>query len=274
MDPRAVGIIGAGTVGSALIAAFEGHRSLLVRDPVLGERSASMADMVRHCQVVFVAVPTPQAADGGSDLTDVRAVIDEFGPLAGTDGPVLCVKSAVPPDAVAQVQQTWPNLRLVMSPEFLRERSAVDDMLATRSLVLGGEPRDCAVVADLFRDHSSVHGPLRTSDGLDAVGAAFLKYQENCFLAMKVSFMNEFFDAFERCGSEASWSAVQRAFHLDHERMGTTHWQVPGPDGRRGWGGRCLPKDVAAMRRYAEQLGVETPLLRAICERNHKDRSK
>lgn len=276
MHPTAptVGVVGAGTVGRALLAAFEGRATLLVRDPALGERSCSMDRLVRDCDVVFVAVPTPMGADGDADLGAWWEVVDGFVRAGGdrSGAPVLCVRSAVPPDAVRRVVEEHPGLRLVVSPEFLRERSPVDDMLAMRALVLGGDPEDCRVVERLFREHSHVTGPMRTSPGLDAVAAAFLKYQENCFLATKVSFMNEFFDLFGHTGSRTSWEDLQAAFHLDHERMGSTHWQVPGPDGHRGWGGRCLPKDLAALRAFAARCGEPTPLLDAVRTRNERDR--
>jgi UDPglucose 6-dehydrogenase len=272
----AVGIIGVGTVGGALVAAFDGRLPMYVRDPELAEASRSMPELVDNCHIVFVAVPTPSAGTGDANLTTFHEVLREFIASGGDQrgAPVLCVKSAVPPNAIRQLQLAHPALRLVVSPEFLRQRSPVNDMLAMRSLVLGGSVVDCAVVEHAFREHSNITGPMRTSPGLDAVGAAFLKYQENCFLAAKVSFMNEFFDLFEHCGSDASWEALQTAFHMDHERMGTTHWQVPGPDGQRGWGGHCLPKDLSATRAYAERNGIPTPLLDAVWQRNLTDRPR
>ena len=271
-----VGIVGAGTVGSALRAAFEGRLPVMLRDPALGSHSTAMKSLVDRCAVVFVAVPTPMGTGGSADLSVYQQVISEFAAAGGLGpgAPVLCIKSAVPPYAVNDTTRAHPELRLVVSPEFLRQRSPVADMLAMRALVLGGVPEDCSVVETLFREHSNVAGPMRTSPGLDAVGAAFLKYQENCFLAAKVSFMNEFYDLFQACGSGASWEALQTAFHLDHERMGTTHWRVPGPDGKRGWGGHCLPKDVAATQDLGRRLGVATPVLDAIRSRNTGDRER
>tara|TARA_R110000868_G_scaffold96949_1_gene266633 strand:+ start:742 stop:1656 length:915 start_codon:yes stop_codon:yes gene_type:complete len=270
-----IGIVGAGTVGNALRKAFEGRCEMLISDPILGAQSVSLCSLVPLCQVIFIAVPTPSKAGGDADLHVFSEVIAELAAALrlGPDAcPVLCIKSAVPPDAISRLQRSYPHIRLVVSPEFLREASPVDDMLAMRSLVLGGNDRDCEVVADLFHEHSNITGEMRTSVLPDAVSAAFLKYQENAFLAMKVSFMNEMFDIFQRSGSQCSWEELQLAFHQDRERMGTTHWQVPGPDGHKGWGGRCLPKDVAALQTYASQLGVDTPLLRAAWTRNLEDR--
>ena len=270
-----IGIVGFGTVGKALQAAFDLRCDVRISDPQLGTHSSSLEVLVSSCRIIFLAVPTPAKIDGNADLTVFYEVIDGLQRASGKSPgcyPVICVKSAVPPDAVAQALAQHPTLRLVVSPEFLREASPIEDMLSMRSLVLGGSERDCRVVAELYHDHSNINGEMRTSILPDAVSAAFLKYQENAFLAMKVSFMNEMFDIFQRSGSQCTWDQLQRAFHQDHERMGTTHWQVPGPDGLRGWGGRCLPKDVAALQSYAEQLGVDTPLLRTAWNRNLRDR--
>ncbi len=271
----AIGIVGVGTVGKALVAAFRGTSTLMLRDPVLGEDSRSMADLVEHCEVIFFAVPTPMAANTDVDLTAFESAISEL--LSAIDAssarPVVCIKSTVPPDRIARLGVEHPLVRLTMSPEFLREASPIDDMLAMRALVVGGAEPDTAVVVNLFKNHSNVNGPMRTSTELDAVGAALLKYQQNCFLATKVSFMNEFADVLAASSSTASWEAIQAAFHLDHERMGTSHWRVPGPDGMRGWGGKCLPKDMAGLRAFAARNGAATPLLDAVTKRNRSDRN-
>jgi UDP-glucose 6-dehydrogenase len=253
MTKPTIGIIGAGTVGQALIAAFEGHTDILVNDPQWGTRSTSLTTMA-------------------------QSVLSALGEICRKPAfpanrlPVVCVKSTVPPDRIADAMRRWPEMRLVVCPEFLRQASPRDDMLNMVSLVLGGDPASCEVLLRLFKHHSNVVGPMRVSVLPDALGAAFLKYQENAFLATKVSFMNECFDVFSRSKSQTSWQQLQMAVHQDHERMGATHWSVPGPDGLRGWGGNCLPKDVSAFQKYAASVGTKTPLLDAVCNRNLADR--
>jgi UDPglucose 6-dehydrogenase len=277
-DRITIGVIGAGTVGSALIEAFKGHVKILVNDPILLDSSCPIESMVSQSTVIFLAVPTPLGKNFGADCTIVISVLEKLFAAQSKSGiskekaPVICINSAVPPDVISNAINNWPLFRLVVIPEFLREASPVEDILSMRSLVLGGDFADCSIVADLYHKHSNITGEMRTTILPDAIAAAFLKYQENCFLALKVSFMNEFFDVFSRCGSKASWDQVQLAFHQDHERMGTTHWRVPGPDGLRGWGGRCLPKDVQAFRAYAATLGIKLPLIEAALKRNQIDR--
>jgi len=275
-----IGIIGAGTVGQALVTAFEGHAKLWINDPKLGGESSTLQEMMASCDALFIAVPTPLHESGDADLSAFESVITELGEISDkgnpnpASSPVVCIKSAVPPDEIAKVVRQWPKLRITVSPEFLREASPHKDMLNMASLVLGGDELSCTLICRLFKNHSNVTGPMRISLLPDAVAAAFLKYQENAFLAMKVSFMNEFFDVFRRTESLATWEQLQNAFHQDYDRMGTTHWSVPGPDGQRGWGGRCLPKDVSAFQKYADRLEVSTPLLEAIRHRNSFDRGR
>ena len=235
-----------------------------------------MTEVVGACDVAFLCVPTPMGEGGAADVGDYDEALAAFVAAGGegADAPVLCIRSAVPPDTIERTLTQYPALRLVVAPEFLRQRWAVEDTLAMRTLILGGRTEDCAVVEAVFRDHSLVEGPMRTGPLLDPVGAAFLKYQANCFLAAKVSFMNEFRDLFDASASRVSWSDLQEAFHLDHERFGSTHWRVPGPDGRRGWGGHCFPKDLAATRRFGADAGVTTPVLDAIWARNLEDRER
>ncbi|HID01490.1 MAG TPA: glycosyltransferase [Piscirickettsiaceae bacterium] len=136
----AIGIVGYGTVGKALQAAFDLRCDVRISDPQLGTQSLSLEALVSSCRIIFLAVPTPAKIDGNADLTAFHEVIDGLQWASGKSPgcyPVICVKSAVPPDAVAQALARHPTLRLVVSPEFLREASPIEDMLSMRSLVLG-----------------------------------------------------------------------------------------------------------------------------------------
>ena len=122
----AVGIIGVGTIGRALIAAFEGRTPLHLHDPALPD-TRPMADLVARCQVVFLCVPTPMGSGEHADVTAVHDAVARFVTSGGAaqGAPILCVRSAVPPTTIATVQRAHPGLRLVMAPEFLRQRAAI-----------------------------------------------------------------------------------------------------------------------------------------------------
>lgn len=96
--------------------------------------------------------------------------------------------------------------------------------------------------------------------------AELVKYATNAFLALKVTFSNQMFDLCKSAG--LPYEEFQQILALD-PRVGTSHLDVPGPDGNRGYGGSCLPKDMSALRAYAAELGVELPLLDSVNHYNN-----
>jgi UDPglucose 6-dehydrogenase len=101
--------------------------------------------------------------------------------------------------------------------------------------------------------------------------AGLLKYAMNCFLATKVSFMNEMVEIAEAGGVDPqSLIDLMKA----DGRIAVHHMEVPGPDGKRGYGGACFPKDMAALVSIAQKLGVEPRVLKAAIEKNHDVRNK
>ena len=87
----------------------------------------------------------------------------------------------------------------------------------------------------------------------------------NCFLATKVSFLNEMKQISEKCG--ADWDVAIKGFLMD-SRIGQSHYQVPGPDGKLGFGGHCLPKDINALKSFGESLGLNLNTLNGVVNTN------
>ena len=101
--------------------------------------------------------------------------------------------------------------------------------------------------------------------------AAMVKYVANATLAMKVVINNEFYDICRTLGIK--WDNVARVASTD-PRLGNTHWQVPGPDGARGFGGGCFPKDMNALLSLAQFLHSDPSMLEAAMKKNDKLRAK
>ena len=135
-------------------------------------------------------------------------------------------------------------------------------------LVIGGKPRDTQALVDLFDQHSRCRKPYPIGQ-CDLIAAGVLKYMENAYLALKVTFMNQMYDVLKASGSHDEWNHVAEIFHLD-PRMGTSHYQVPGPDGDRGWGGKCFPKDINALIHYCRRIGVDCDLMEKAWEINKR----
>jgi UDPglucose 6-dehydrogenase len=147
-------------------------------------------------------------------------------------------------------------LNLVFNPEFLTERSAKFDFINQARVVLGGDTRNTAVVAEMYKKR---FGHTQCVIETTFETAELIKYMSNCYFAMKVSFLNEMKLISDAIG--ADWEDAKEGFVRDG-RIGHSHMNVPGPDGRLGFGGSCFPKDIQAMIAFASTLGIESNTLK------------
>ena len=107
----------------------------------------------------------------------------------------------------------------------------------------------------------------------DAISASLLKYAVNSFLATKVIFFNQFKELFDNSGAQEDWKNFIE--YLKHDkRIGDSHMDVPGHDGRLGFGGACFPKDTEAIVKYADEIGVNLELIKKSINANNKIRAK
>jgi len=284
-------VVGAGYVGltSAACLAELGHRvRCLESDPgrlamleagltpihepgldelvARGQRSVRLSftgdvdKAVEHASVALLCVGTPPRPDGDPDLGQLGVAAREVAAAASSDL-IIAVKSTVPPGTCealelfcADAAQAGVTVRVASNPEFLREGHALEDFLDPDRVVIGAESEDAAkAVARLYPPGAPVVICDRRS-------AELVKYAANTFLAVKISFANEVAGLCERLGAEAS--TVLRGVGLDR-RIGR-EFLHPGP----GFGGSCLPKDLAGLIAVADAVGHRTPLARAAQEAN------
>ncbi|GAA3860583.1 UDP-glucose/GDP-mannose dehydrogenase family protein [Saccharothrix violaceirubra] len=219
-------------------------------------------DAVRDAEVVFLCLPTPMGAGGAADLSaveDVAAVIRDVLPY----GCVVVCKSTVPVGTSTRVAALLDreDVAVVSNPEFLREGSAVRDFLHPDRIVVGSDsPQAAERVAALF---AKLGAPTVL---MDAASAEMVKYAANCFLAMKLSYVNAVAELCELVGADVT--AVTDGMGYD-KRIGGSFLK-PGP----GWGGSCLPKDTHAMVRIAEGVGVDFTLVQATIDTNVRQRQR
>ncbi len=265
-----IGIIGYGVVGKAIEFGFPGC-DVLISDPnpKYADRAVGVDDLAEQCEFIFVAVPTPMT-DVTGGKADTRIIDGVIGTLSCYEEPIVIIKSAVEVATAIKYRDKYPDMHLVVSPEYLTDASSMRDFLFEELLILGGDIADTKRVEQLFAERSMCRYP-RPVGHCDIVGAALIKYMENSFLALKVTFMNQFYDLAKALGVKTSWHELMRYFHYD-SRMGNSHFDVPGPDGDRGWGGKCLPKDVNAIIHTAQELGVDLSLMEKAWEANLKIR--
>nr|WP_218929636.1 UDP-glucose/GDP-mannose dehydrogenase family protein [Streptomyces sp. Rer75] len=219
-------------------------------------------EAVRDAETVFVCVGTPMSQDGNLDMTAVDAVTDEIQDWL-RPGCVLVTKSTVPVGTAARLTRRLgrPDVQVVSNPEFLREGTSVHDFLHPDRVVVGAESREAAEhVAALY---AKLDAPMMITD---AASAELIKYAANCFLAVKLSYVNVIAELCERVGADIG--QVATALGKDH-RIGGAFLR-PGP----GWGGSCLPKDTRAMLRTAESADIDFRLLRAAIDVNVHQRER
>ncbi|WP_018684770.1 UDP-glucose dehydrogenase family protein [Actinokineospora enzanensis] len=228
---------------------------------VLGA-SAALRHSEDGPEVMFLCVPTPMGVGGVADLSIVESVIEEVRDLL----PVDCVvvnKSTVPVGTAERTEELLnrPDVAVVSNPEFLREGSAVYDFLNPDRIVVGGSQQDAAErVAALY---AKLGAPTVLTD---APSAELVKYAANCFLAMKLSYVNAVAELCDRLG--ANITDVTEGMGYD-KRIGQAFLQ-PGP----GWGGSCLPKDTSAMVQLADAADFEFRLIRATIDTNTRQRQR
>ena len=261
-----IGIIGQGYVGSAIKVGFEPHYELETYDKYDEDKSTcGLSDMVAECKVIFVCVPTPMNEDGSCHTDIVESVVEEIDERVNRYRrdikPIVVIKSTIPPGTTDRLHRKYKNVDVIFNPEFLSEATFIEDFKNQNRIILGGVRRG----TNLLRQVYSKVFPKTTIVKTGAKHAEMVKYFTNCFLATKVSFANEMKVLCDEI--DIDYDKVVEYATYD-ERLGKSHWAVPGPDGNLGFGGHCLPKDVSALVNEYDDM----ELLKAVLKVNDKVR--
>ncbi len=214
---------------------------------------------IERARVVFIAVGTPPGEDGSADLSHVLGVARTIGRHMNTTK-VVVTKSTVPVGTAERVRETIAaetatTFQVCANPEFLKEGAAVEDFMRPDRVVIGVDDDGArALMAELYAPFTRQGGERILF--MDIASAEVTKYAANSMLATRISFMNQMAELCERVGADVG--QVRRGIGSD-QRIGRA-FLYPGP----GYGGSCFPKDVKALIRTGEALGVELDLLRAV----------
>jgi len=269
-----LGIVGQGFVGLALKAGFEKHYEIETYDKYEVDKSTcDLADLVAKCKVIFVCVPTPMNEDGSCHTDIVDSVVKEINKWSYAywgnidKKPTVVIKSTVAPGTTDKLHRTYKSVDVIFNPEFLTEATFIEDFKNQNRIILGGVRRGTNKLRQVY---SKVF-PRTTIVKTGAKHAEMVKYFTNCFLATKVSFANEMKMLCDEL--DLDYDKVVEYATYD-ERLGKTHWAVPGPDGELGFGGHCLPKDLNALISVAvdNSLGLYINVLSGVLETNNKVR--
>lgn len=270
-----IGIIGNGFVGKATKLLFENANALVydVNPDLCEPKGLTLTNMLEQCLVIFVCVPTPMGKDGECCLDYIDNVYKSLLNAGLKEkGNIVVLRSTVPVG-------TSNKYGFCFMPEYLTEANWKDDVLATKQVFLG-------LSADLLRNQAIVNeltqmfhmclksqstGKSRQVIIGDTLTFELQKTFCNAFLATKVGFCNEFKKFCDTLSSDepngAIYNRVISNLRYD-ERLGTSHFSVPGPDGQHGFGGTCFPKDIHSLEHQMKLAKSPSPIISAVINRN------
>ena len=255
-----INIIGHGFVGKAVDYAFNDDMvEKCIIDPKYGTNMEHIQYKGAH-DASFVCVPTPMGKDGVINSSTLEEIVKYL--KDETDG-LIIVKSTVIPEIIESLGSDPAGRRVVYNPEFLREATATADVIEPAMHIFGGDRTWTDKAEKLFMEYSLCKAAPVYHMSLG--DASFVKYGINSFLASKVLWFNQFYDIIKQNGG--NYGHVARAIASD-PRIGYSHIMTPGPDGKRGFGGACFPKDTSAFVKFAPEFTV----LKEVIDRNNEYR--
>tara|TARA_B100000575_G_C23034418_1_gene595459 strand:+ start:281 stop:1087 length:807 start_codon:yes stop_codon:yes gene_type:complete len=233
-----LGIIGYGVVGTAASNTFSKKFSIVKYDKF---QDLDKFEEVVTCDFAFIMVPTP--FDCEKNLVDLSAVNESLSKLdrMGYEGVVL-IKSTVPPGSCDFFSETY-DLEIVFNPEFLRESTTPNEDFENQdTIVIGTEKKSIfTLVKNMYQKVAVSHAKYYQTTCKEA---EMIKTAQNTMLASRVALANMIYDACDR--NNIDYQKVKQIAFDEFEILGPHMVQVPGPDGNRGFGGKCLPKDIRA----------------------------
>lgn len=251
---------GTGYVGKAYAKLFP--------DAYIYSRSVGTKEEVNKCDLAIICVPTPMKEDGSCDISAVEEAVSWL------ETPLILIKSTIPPSTTNALKKRF-NKRICHSPEYVGEGGYYipfwqfphpTEPQHHSFMIIGGDSEDREAILDIFYP---VLGATKTYYQVDETTSELIKYMENCAIAAKVTLCNEFYEIAKAFG--VSYSQVREGFVLD-ERQGKMFTSVFKD--KRGFGGKCLPKDINGIVQASQKSGYEPIFLKDIIRHNMRLREK
>lgn len=240
------GILGYGYVGKAT------HKSLLKNGEVIIYDKKFNLDKqsIYKTDTVFICIPT-------NTKDDIDIIISEIKELQAHNSKILVIiRSTLPLGSCIQIQKEIGPI--IYIPEFLRERYWDTDCLR-RPLIVG---HDTVTLPKWLQDEEIIE--CSTSE------AELVKMFSNNFATLRIAFANVFYDLSEAVGADYDM-VKDMFFKIEHNQ---TYMEVPGHDGTRGFGGKCLPKDLDYLIDTLEQFNIDQNWFKHIRELNKRWKKK
>lgn len=261
-----VAIIGNGYVGKAYHKFFPDAvmYNRHIKSGAWEQGETNNRDEVNECELAIVCVPTPMKEDGSADTSIVEEVV------AWLKTPLILVKSTIPPGTTKSLKEKY-NKRICHSPEYVGEGGYYvpfwlfphpTEPQHHSFMIIGGDPKDREDILQFFYP---VLGATKTYYQVDETTSELIKYMENAAIATKVTFCNEFYNIAKAFG--VNYSQVREGFVLD-ERQGKMFTVVY--KNRRGFDGKCLPKDMNGIVNASLDAGYAPRFLVSVLENNER----
>jgi len=251
---KSIGIIGYGVLGKAYAKAININMFI-----DLDNGNVELPELCEKARWILICVPTPPTKDGGCDTSIVEDWVKKISKENKNN--VVVIRSTVIPGTAHKLMKQY-KIPIISAPEFLTESTAEEDAMQPDLKVLGAKDEKLAEEFFTFqkkRRNNPTYDPhLIITDNMTA---EFIKYSINSFYATKVTFANQIYDAASEHG--ADYDRVMEAMYK-RKWIGDNHLRV-FHKGKRGYAGKCLPKDVAAFTKY-----TESPLLKLVNKLNKK----
>jgi UDPglucose 6-dehydrogenase len=252
-----LGIVGHGVIGKAVSS--NARCEVLICDRENPQHSIDF--LAENSDIIVIAVGTPRGPGGRCDVSSLNEVLSA---LKAYKKPIVSHCTA-PAAFYAEWFERLPNL--VHVPEFVTAARSVEEYGSQSRLIVGGDRKVAEKVFDFWCRNILSYNPSKRPELITcSIGdAAMVKYAANVLLASKVVLVNLITEVCDEYYTD--WDTISSILAKD-PRLGNSHWQVPGPDGKWGYGGACFPKDMEAFINQAMDVGITPHLLMVIDDVN------
>ncbi|MBI2053854.1 MAG: UDP-glucose/GDP-mannose dehydrogenase family protein, partial [Candidatus Staskawiczbacteria bacterium] len=224
------------------------------------KKSVGSMEELNKADYIYICLPTPYRPKKGCDVRPVEKLI---GQLAGKK--VIIIKSTVIPGTTKKLQKKFSQHKILFNPEFLTEETADKDMSFPESQIIGYTDKSLDAAKEVLKQLPQAPHEMIVPSHV----AEFIKYGKNSWFAVKVAVNNELYDLCKKFGlSESEWESVAEGMAAD-KMVGKAHLEIVHR-GKRGYFGKCLPKDMKSLIDFADKLGVDTAIRKSTDDYNDK----
>lgn len=259
-----IGIIGNGFVGKATYSVVDNKSNTVyvydIEPSKSKPKNLNFCEL-RKCEIIFVCVPTPMKNSGECYLDIVKDVVQKLKDVIDFNYTSVILRSTVPCG-------TSDSLNVSFMPEFLTEKNWKDDCYTCKNWILGVNndvviDKIKTILKEAKKHNCILYDKIHIIYNREA---EMIKLFKNVFLATKVSFCNEMFAFCEK--NKMNYDLIKDIVSLD-ERINSSHIDVPGNDGKRGYGGTCFPKDISSLQFEMKKNNLQCPIIDAVIFRNN-----